>query len=98
MSAKISSIEKIVIKTKFAKIEKNLNTFNEDEHISFLNFCKQISEANFQSKSLQTFYGSNKLGKSMLFENKNFSVYIIINILLKLRKDNDSCLSNLRFL
>ena len=72
MSAKISSIQKDVIKTKFAKIEKNSNIFNEDEHISFLNFCKQISEANFQNKSLQTSNGSNKLGKSMLFEKKKF--------------------------
>ena len=64
MSEKISlSINDVMNSQHF---EKTLNEFNVDELRSYLMLCKQNSEVNFQSKKLQIFNSSNKMGKSML--------------------------------
>ena len=67
MSAEISSSRDDVKISKIAKIEENLNFFNVDDPKSFLYFCKQTSEVNFQSKNFQISSGINKLGKLMLY-------------------------------
>ena len=66
MSAKINSINNEANKNKTANIQKTSSIFNVDEHKSFLSFCKQSSEVNFHSKSLQISDGSNNFGKSVL--------------------------------
>ena len=65
MSAKINSSEIDVNKNKTATIRENFSFYNVDEPKSFLKFCKQTSEVNFQSKNLQISDGSNKFGKSV---------------------------------
>ena len=72
MSEKISLSRNDVTNSQVPNFEGNLNEFNVDEHRSYLKFCKQNSEVNFQSKNLQTFNSSNKMGKSMLSINNNF--------------------------
>ena len=71
MCEKLNSSENSVKKNKIAKNQRNLNIFNVDEDKSFLTFCKQISEVNFQSKNKKFSEDSTKLGKSVLCVSKN---------------------------
>ena len=71
MSEKISLNRNDVINSKVAKIEGTLNEFNFDENRSYLKLCKQNSEVSLQSKNLQIFNCSNKMGKSMLLISNN---------------------------
>ena len=66
MSEQISLCKNDVKNSQVAKIEETLNEFNDDENRSYLKLCKQNSAVNFQSKKLQIFNSSNKMGKSML--------------------------------
>ena len=63
MSEKITLSKNDVKNSQVAKIEETLNDFNVDENKNYLKLCKQNSEVNFQSKNLQTFDSSNKMGK-----------------------------------
>ena len=81
MSAKISSSENDANKNKTANIQETFSIFNVDEHKSFLKFCKQISEVNFQSKVLKISDGSNKFGKSVFCVSNN--ILYVHYVLLK---------------
>ena len=83
MSAKISSSGSDVKNSKIAKVDENLKLFSINEHKSFMKFCKQVSEVNFQSKNLQTSDGSNKLGRSNLCLSKIFYVHSVLLVTLK---------------
>lgn len=71
MSAKFNSSGNDEKNNDIAKIKMNLNTFNVDGQKSFLKFCKQASEVNFQNINLQITNGSSKFGKSMLCVSNN---------------------------
>ena len=71
MFAKFNSSKNGEKINKIAKNQGNLSIFNVDEDKSFLTFCKQISEVNFQSKNKKISEDSTKLGKSVLCVSKN---------------------------
>ena len=74
MSKKISLSINDVMNSQVAKTEETLNEFNDDKNRSYLKLCKQNSEVNFQSKKLQIFNCSNKMGKSMFFVSNNIFI------------------------
>ena len=80
MIAKLNSCKIDVKINKVAKNQESLSIFNGDEDKSFLEFCKQISEVNFQSKNKQISEDSTKLGKSVLCVSKNikFVHYVLL--------------------
>ena len=82
MCAKLNSSENGVKKNKIAKNQESLNIFNVDEDKSFLTFCKQISEVNFQSRNIKISEYSTKLGKSVLCVSKNIKYvhYVLLII------------------
>ena len=63
MFAKFNSRKNGVNISKIAKNQESLSIFNVDKDKSFPKVCKQISEINFQSKSLKISEASKKLGK-----------------------------------
>lgn len=69
MSAKISSSGNDVKNSEIANIKENLKTSNFDDHKSFVKVWKQISEINFQKKSLRISSYPNKFGKFMFVLN-----------------------------
>ena len=71
MSEKISLSKNYVKNSQVAKIKEALNEFNDDKNRSYLKLCKQNSKVNFQSKKLQIFNSSNKMGKSILCISNN---------------------------
>ena len=71
MSEKISLSKNDVKNSQVAKIKETLNEFKDDENRSYLKLCKENSEVNFQSKNLQIFNSSNKMGKSILYIRNN---------------------------
>ena len=94
MFANFNSSKNGVKMNKIAKNQEILSVFNVDEDKSFLTFCKQISEVNFQSKNKRISEDSTKLGKSVLCVSKNIKY---VNYVL-LKRDNEHVYTILNFI